>query len=67
VRATTDMKVLVMSSHQMQWILEHDYGVDGEMTSTISDRKKQLDRTKHMAVKSRSSAGACTRPLSRSS
>jgi serine/threonine protein kinase len=48
VRATTDMKVLVMSSHQMQWILEHDYGVDGEVTSTIQGRKKELERTKTM-------------------
>ena len=49
VRATTDMKVLVMSSHQMQWILEHDYGVDGEMSEAIKDRKKQLERSKTMA------------------
>jgi len=48
IRATTDMKVLVMSSKQMQWILEHDYGVDGEMTNTIRDRKSQLERSKTM-------------------
>lgn len=49
VRAVTDMKVLVMSSSKMQWVLEHDYGVDGEMTNTIQDRKKQLERSKSMA------------------
>eukprot|EP00227_Mantoniella_beaufortii_P012733 CAMPEP_0197579814 /NCGR_PEP_ID=MMETSP1326-20131121/3728_1 /TAXON_ID=1155430 /ORGANISM="Genus nov. species nov., Strain RCC2288" /LENGTH=561 /DNA_ID=CAMNT_0043143377 /DNA_START=179 /DNA_END=1864 /DNA_ORIENTATION=+ len=48
VRATTDMKVLVLSSIQMQWILEHDYGVDGEMTDTKQSRQAQLEKTKSM-------------------
>lgn len=48
VRATTDMKVAVMSSQQMQWILEHDYGVNGEMTQTIQERKAKLEKSKTM-------------------
>ena len=46
VRAVTDMKVLVMTNKQMQWILEHDYGVDGEMTNTIKERKAEMERNK---------------------
>ena len=44
VRAVTDMKVLVMTNKQMQWVLEHDYGVDGEMTNTIKERKAEMER-----------------------
>lgn len=44
VRATTPMKVLVMTADQMQWILEHDYGADGEMTETIKKRAEELRR-----------------------
>ena len=34
----------VMNGRQMQWILEHDYGADGEMAKAIKDRKKEMDR-----------------------
>jgi len=44
VRATTPMKVVVMTADQMQWILEHDYGADGEMTETIKKRAEELRR-----------------------
>ena len=44
VRATTPMKVVVMTADQMQWILEHDYGADGEMTKTIKRRAEELRR-----------------------
>ena len=44
VRATTPMKVVVMTADQMQWILEHDYGADGEMTKTIKKRAEELRR-----------------------
>ena len=44
VRATTPMKVVVMTADQMQWILEHDYGADGEMTKTIKKRAEELQR-----------------------
>ena len=44
VRATTPMKVVVMTADQMQWILEHDYGADGEMTKTIKSRAEELRR-----------------------
>lgn len=45
VRAATDMKVMVMNGAQMQWILEHDYGADGEVTNEIAGRKLQLQKT----------------------
>ena len=44
VRAKTDLTVTVMNGQQMQWILEHDYGADGEMAKAIKDRKKEMDR-----------------------
>jgi protein serine kinase H len=44
VRATTPMKVVVMTADQMQWIREHDYGADGEMTKTIKKRAEELRR-----------------------
>ena len=44
VRAKTDLTVTVMNGRQMQWILEHDYGADGEMAKAIKDRKKEMDR-----------------------
>ena len=44
VRATTPMKVVVMTADQMQWILEHYYGADGEMTKTIKKRAEELRR-----------------------
>ena len=43
VRAKTDLTVTVMNGRQMQWILEHDYGADGEMAKAIKDRKKEMD------------------------
>ncbi len=54
VRALTAMKVTVMTQAQMQWILEHDYGVDGEMSEVIKARKeevkrKSLDEKRNMA------------------
>ena len=45
VRALTPMRVLVMTQAQMQWILEHDYGVDGEMTDTINARKAEMKKS----------------------
>ena len=39
-----DLTVTVMNGQQMQWILEHDYGADGEMAKAIKDRKKEMDR-----------------------
>uniref|UniRef100_A0A7S0STZ7 cGMP-dependent protein kinase n=1 Tax=Mantoniella antarctica TaxID=81844 RepID=A0A7S0STZ7_9CHLO len=45
VRATTDMKVMVMSSSQMHWILEHDYGADGEMAHEVHQRRLQMDKS----------------------
>lgn len=45
VRAATDMKVLVMSAAQMKWILEHDYGADGELTDEIRARKAQMQKS----------------------
>ena len=44
VRAKTDLTVTVMNGRQMQWILEHDYGADGEMAKAIKERKKEMDR-----------------------
>jgi len=46
--------VTVMTQAQMQWILEHDYGVDGEMSEVIKARKeevkrKSLDEKRNMA------------------
>lgn len=46
VRATTAMKVVVMTADQMQWVLEHDYGADGEVTNTIKIRKAELEKKK---------------------
>ena len=46
VRAVTHMKVLVLSSNQMQWVLEHDYGVHGEMGAIINERTQQLEKSK---------------------
>lgn len=45
VRAATDMKVLVMNGAQMKWILEHDYGADGEVTDEIQARKMQMQKS----------------------
>ena len=47
VRAKTDLTVTVINGQQMQWILEHDYGADGEMAKAIKDRKKALDRAQN--------------------
>ena len=49
VRAVTDMKVMVMNGAQMQWILEHDYGADGEVSQQIVERKLQMQKS--MSVK----------------
>ena len=49
VRAATDMKVMVMNGAQMQWILEHDYGADGELSQQIVERKLQMQKS--MSVK----------------
>ena len=45
VRAVTDMKVLVMTNKQMQWVLETaTTSVSGEMTNTIKERKAEMER-----------------------
>jgi hypothetical protein len=36
---------MVMSSSQMHWILEHDYGADGEMAHELYQRRLQMDKS----------------------
>ena len=43
VRATTDVTVAVMNAAQMRWILEHDYGADGELSSAVKHRREELE------------------------
>lgn len=43
VRATTDVTVAVMNGAQMRWILEHDYGADGELSSAVKHRREELE------------------------
>jgi len=44
VRAATDVVALAMNASQMRWILEHDYGADGEVGVAVEARQKELDR-----------------------
>ena len=48
VRAVEDVTVAVMTSTQMRWLLEHDYGADSELTSTVKDRRAELERATHL-------------------
>ena len=43
-RIDVEAGTVVMTADQMQWILEHDYGADGEMTETIKKRAEELRR-----------------------
>lgn len=61
VRAVTDVEVMVLKREDMQWVLENDEGVQGEIMEAVKKGLGELQRAKSESQRQRSSNGGSSK------
>lgn len=61
VRAITDVEVMVLKREDMQWVLENDEGVQGEILEAVKKGLGELQRARSESMRQRSSSGGSSK------
>ena len=48
--ASTRVLATVLSKVDMQWVVDHDYSLEGELASVVETRRLELQRTEKPSV-----------------